>query len=64
MDDVIHSCMAWVSSLAPPATEAIGAKTVHLRSTVAALVWSAKRGAKSESHCHPDCLIVHLQAQT
>ena len=64
MGDVIHSCMAWVSSLAPPATEAMGAKTVHLRSTVAALVWSAKRSAKSESHCHPDCFIVHSQAQT
>ena len=49
MDDVIHCCVTWMSPLTPPTAEAMGAKVIYLRSTVAALVWSAEGGAKSES---------------
>ena len=54
----------WLGCLASlhPTAETMGGQVVDLSSAMNALVWSAKRGAKSEVNSHPGNLI-HPQSQ-
>ena len=52
MYDIIHCCVAGMSSLTPSTAETMGGKVVDLCSAMNALVQSAKRGAKSEASSH------------
>ena len=63
MNDVIQRGVAWMPPFTPPTAESMGAEGVNLQTAMATLVWLAERGAKSEAHGYPDCLIVHPQSQ-
>ena len=63
MNGIIHSCVVGMSRLTPSTAETMGGKVVDLSSAMNALVWSAKRGAKSEVNSHPGNLIIHPQSQ-
>ena len=53
-----HCCMVGVSPLTPVVAKTMGGKVVDLSSAMGTLVWSAKRGAESESYCYTGGLVI------
>ena len=63
MYDVVHRCVSMVASLASSTAKAMCCQGIDFRPRVTAGVGTKQGGTQSQSNCHRDSLVLHMQAK-